>query len=48
MSENGRSAQLKDVQLAAVAASATILTFLLVYWFVQIQDVREMLKLAYG
>jgi len=38
----------KDLQVAAVAASGTIIVFFLVYWFVQIQDVREMLDLAYG
>ena len=40
--------QRDDLQLAALAASATIVTFLLVYWFIQIQDTRDMLKLAYG
>jgi hypothetical protein len=38
----------RDLQLAALAASATIVGFFLVYWFLQIQDVREMLALAYG
>jgi hypothetical protein len=38
----------RDLQLAALAASATIIGFFLVYWFLQIQDVREMLALAYG
>ncbi len=40
--------QRDDLQLAALAASATIVAFLLVYWFIQIQDTRDMLKLAYG
>ncbi len=38
----------KDLQLAALVASATIVAGFLVYWLVQIQDVRAMLELAYG
>lgn len=38
----------KDMQLAALLVSATIVAGFLVYWLVQIQDVREMLELAYG
>jgi hypothetical protein len=37
----------RDLQLAALAASATIIGCFVVYWFLQIQDVREMLALAY-
>ncbi len=40
--------KLLDLQLAALAASGTILVFMVIYWAVQIQDVREMLALAYG
>ena len=40
--------QLRDLQLAALAASGVIISFFVVYWFVQILDVREMLALAYG
>ena len=41
-------AGLKDVELAAVAASATVLTFMLIYWIIQVQDMLDMLELAYG
>jgi hypothetical protein len=40
--------RLKDTEIAAAVASATIIVGFLVYWIVQIQDVREMLELAYG
>ncbi len=48
MSTHNSKTRRKDLQLAALAASAMIVTFFLVYWFIQIQDAREMLKLAYG
>jgi hypothetical protein len=38
----------QDTQTAALAASATIIVGFLIYWVAQIQDVREMLALAYG
>ncbi len=38
----------RDRQLAALVSSGTIIVFFLVYWFAQIDEVREMLKLAYG
>ncbi len=47
MSDTDQNKQ-KDLQVAALAASATIFAFFLVYWFVQIQDTLEMLELAYG
>ena len=40
--------RLNDTELAALLASGTIILGFLIYWFVQIQDVREMLELAYG
>jgi hypothetical protein len=40
-------AELRDLQLASLVAAGTIITFFAVYWFVQIQDVRELLALAY-
>jgi hypothetical protein len=40
--------KLNDEQLAAVLAASTIVIGFLVYWSVQIQDVLEMLELAYG
>jgi hypothetical protein len=40
-------AELRDLQLAGLIAACTIITFFAVYWFLQIQDVRELLALAY-
>jgi hypothetical protein len=47
MSDNNK-AGMDDVQMSALAASATILIFAAIYWAVQIQGVREMLEMAYG
>jgi hypothetical protein len=38
----------QDQQLAALLASLSIVGFALIYWVLQIQDVREMLAIAYG
>ena len=38
----------QDLQLAALLASASIIGFVLVYWAIQIQDVRDLLAMAYG
>ena len=38
----------RDLQLAALLTSLTVITFLVVYWVLQIEDVLEMLALAYG
>jgi hypothetical protein len=38
----------KDQQLAALIASLSIIGFALAYWAIQIQDVRELLAMAYG
>lgn len=49
MSEDDKNvAKLDDVQMAAVAISATIIVFFVVYWAIQIDSVRDLLKLAYG
>ena len=48
MQDTNDKRSLRDQQIAAVAASATIVTFFVIYWVVQIIDVREMLALAYG
>ena len=37
-----------DRQLAAVTGSLTIFAGFCIYWIVQIQDVLDMLELAYG
>ena len=38
----------KDTQLAALLASAAVISGFALYWIIQIQAVREMLALAYG
>ena len=43
-SDNAR----KDAQLAAVIASSVIAVGFVIYWTIQIQDMLEMLALAYG
>ncbi len=40
--------RLKDQQTAAVIAASSFIIFSVVYWFFQIQSVRELLELAYG
>lgn len=37
-----------DLRAAAVIASLTVITGFAVYWWGQIQSVRELLELAYG
>lgn len=46
--ENQNDAQIKDKQTSAILATSTIIIFFAVYWFFQIQSVRELLELAYG
>jgi len=48
MSKSTDKTAAQDLQFAALAASATIMSFFVAYWIVQIIDVREMLALAYG
>ena len=48
MNNKMEGAQLRDMRFAALAASATIVSFFLIYWAIQIQDTLEMLELAYG
>ena len=49
LKDNGlKDTGFKDTEIAAALASATIVLGFLVYWIVQIQDVRDMLELAYG
>ena len=42
------SAELKDAQTSALVAASTFIIFSAIYWFFQIQSVRELLELAYG
>ncbi len=46
--ENKTETKIDDVQMAAVAVSASIIVFFVVYWVIQIQSVRELLAMAYG
>lgn len=46
--ENKNAAKLDDVEMAAVALSATVIVFFVVYWAIQIDSVRDLLNLAYG
>ena len=39
---------LRDDTLAAGVVSGSIVTFFIVYWFFEIQSVRELLEMAYG
>jgi hypothetical protein len=45
---SGKRDRMDDLELAALLAAAVVIVGFLGYWFVQIQDVREMLDLAYG
>jgi len=47
-SENKQDQQLRDDQNAALLAAQTFIVFSAVYWFLQIESVRELLELAYG
>lgn len=40
--------KLDDVEMAAVALSATVIVFFVVYWAIQIDSVRDLLSMAYG
>ncbi len=46
--EKNQDSKLKDEQSAAALATSTFIVFFAVYWFLQIQSVRELLELAYG
>ena len=47
--ENSKGAgKLDDNQLAAIISAGTILVFMAVYWFLQLQAVRDLLQAAYG
>ena len=38
----------QDLQVAALLAALSIIGSALVYWGIQVQDVREILAMAYG
>lgn len=41
-------AKVKDDQMAALVVAQTFIMFSAIYWFLQIESVRELLELAYG
>ena len=40
--------RVKDDQTAALIAAQTFIAFSAIYWFTQLESVRELLELAYG
>jgi hypothetical protein len=48
MKKKTETVRSKDVQLAAMLASAVVVAGFVLYWTIQILDVREMLAMAYG
>ena len=48
LSSNKRPSAGRDLELAAIVASAAVISFCVVYWLSEIAEVRAMLKLAYG
>ena len=47
-SENEDGAKMKDDQAAALVVAQAFIVFSAIYWFTQIESVRELLQLAYG
>ena len=46
--QDEKYSKIRDRETSALVASAAILGFFVIYWTLQIQEVREMLALAYG
>ena len=46
--ENNKNATDKDLLVSAFVSSSVIVVGFVVYWAVQVKDVIELLKLAYG
>jgi len=47
-SPNNQDKKLQDDQNAALITAQAFIIFSAVYWFLQIESVRELLELAYG
>ena len=47
-SPDNNNSKLRDDENAALIAAQTFIIFSAVYWFLQIDSVRELLQLAYG
>ena len=48
MDEKGDKADLTDLRLSALLACAAIVLGFVVYWWGEIESVRELLDMAYG
>ena len=49
MNDSGKNdSELKDRETAALFAAQAFIVFSGIYWFAQIDSVRELLELAYG
>ena len=47
-SESKDGNKMKDDQAAALVVAQAFIVFSAIYWFTQIESVRELLQLAYG
>ena len=47
-SENKYGVKMRDDQAAALVVAQAFIVFSAIYWFAQIESVRELLQLAYG
>jgi len=47
-SKNKDALKIKDDQAAALVVAQAFIVFSAIYWFTQIESVRELLQLAYG
>lgn len=45
---NDKQKSTRDLELAALISCTTVAGFFLVYWYLQIEDVLALLKMAYG
>ena len=48
MDEKSGKAQARDAQCAALLGCAAVVLGFVVYWWEQIESVRELLEMAYG
>ena len=45
---DSEAAKIKDDQAAAIVTAQVFIAFSAIYWFLQLESVRELLQLAYG
>lgn len=48
MNDKANEQARRDLKVAAIVTCAAVISFFAVYWAVQIQDVIELLEMAYG